>query len=162
MGLPTVSGAVLYDESFTANPLVFAGCLGLAPRGSHPAGPYTGDRCIVIGGKTGRDGLHGATFSSETLTHETGQVLGTAVQIGDPIVEKDVIEVVCVARDAGLYTAITDCGAGGLSSSVGELGRLLGVDVELAHVPPEVPGPAALGDLGERGAGTDGAGGRSG
>ncbi len=140
LGLPTVSGAVLYDESFTANPLVFAGCLGLAPRGSHPAGPYAGDLCIVIGGKTGRDGLHGATFSSETLTHETGQVLGTAVQIGDPIVEKDVIEVVCVARDAGLYTAITDCGAGGLSSAVGELGRVLGVDVELAHVPLKYAG----------------------
>jgi len=140
LGLPTVSGAILYDEGFTANPLVFAGCLGLAPIGSHPAGPRVGDLVIVIGGRTGRDGLHGATFSSESLTHETGQVAGTAVQIGDPIVEKDVIEVVCLARDAGLYSGITDCGAGGLSSAVGELGRELGVDVELADVPLKYPG----------------------
>lgn len=140
LGLPTVSGAVLYDESFTANPLVFAGCLGLAPKGSHPAGPQIDDLVVVIGGRTGRDGLHGATFSSESLTHETGELAGTAVQIGDPIVEKDVIEVVCLARDARLYSAITDCGAGGLSSAVGELGRALGVDVELADVPLKYPG----------------------
>jgi phosphoribosylformylglycinamidine synthase len=140
LGLPTVSGAILYDESFTANPLVFAGCLGLAPKGSHPTGPRVGDLVIVIGGRTGRDGLHGATFSSESLTHTTGQKAGAAVQIGDPITEKDVIEVVCLARDAGLYTGITDCGAGGLSSAVGELGRALGVDVDLADVPLKYPG----------------------
>ncbi len=140
LGLPTVSGAILYDEGFTANPLVFAGCVGLSPVGSHPAGPRAGDLVVVIGGRTGRDGLHGATFSSESLTHETGQVAGTAVQIGDPIVEKDVMEVVCLARDAGLYSGITDCGAGGLSSAVGELGRHLGVDVELAEVPLKYPG----------------------
>lgn len=140
LGLPTVSGAILYDEGFTANPLVFAGCLGLAPKGSHPLGPQPGDLVVVIGGRTGRDGLHGATFSSEELTHETGDIAGTAVQIGDPIVEKDVIEVVCLARDAHLYSAITDCGAGGLSSAVGELGRRLGVDVELAQVPLKYPG----------------------
>jgi phosphoribosylformylglycinamidine synthase II len=142
LGLPTVSGAILYDESFTSNPLVFVGCLGIAPKGAHPTGARAGDLIVVIGGRTGRDGLHGATFSSESLTHETGEVAGSAVQIGDPIVEKDVIEVVCQARDAGLYTAITDCGAGGLSSAVGELGRRLGVDVELSHVPLKYPGLA--------------------
>jgi phosphoribosylformylglycinamidine synthase len=138
--LPTVSGAILYDDGFTANPLVFAGCLGLAPKGVHPQGPRPGDLVFVVGGRTGRDGLHGATFSSEELTHETGEIAGAAVQIGDPIVEKDVMEVVCQARDAGLYTAITDCGAGGLSSAVGELGKTLGVDVELADVPLKYPG----------------------
>ena len=140
LGLPTVSGAVLYDESFTANPLVFVGCLGIAPIDSHPTSPQAGDLVIVIGGRTGRDGLHGATFSSESLTHETGQIAGTAVQIGDPITEKDVMEVVCQARDLKLYSAITDCGAGGLSSAVGELGSGIGVDVQLDDVPLKYPG----------------------
>jgi phosphoribosylformylglycinamidine synthase subunit PurSL len=140
LGLPTVSGAILYDESFTANPLVFVGCLGIAPIDSHPTAPQTGDLVVVIGGRTGRDGLHGATFSSESLTHETGQIAGTAVQIGDPITEKDVMEVVCQARDMRLYSAITDCGAGGLSSAVGELGSDIGVDVQLDDVPLKYPG----------------------
>ena len=140
LGLPTVSGAVLYDESFTANPLVFVGCLGIAPIDSHPTTPQAGDLVVVIGGRTGRDGLHGATFSSESLTHETGQIAGTAVQIGDPITEKDVMEVVCQARDLKLYSAITDCGAGGLSSAVGELGSDTGVDVQLDDVPLKYPG----------------------
>jgi len=140
LGLPTVSGGVLYDESFTANPLVFVGCLGIAPIDSHPTAPQAGDLVVVIGGRTGRDGLHGATFSSESLTHETGQTTGTAVQIGDPITEKDVMEVVCLARDLGLYTANTDCGAGGLSSAVGELGSETGVDVQLDDVPLKYPG----------------------
>ncbi len=140
LGLPTVSGAILYDESFTSNPLVFVGCLGIAPKGAHPTGARAGDLVIVIGGRTGRDGLHGATFSSEALTHETGEIAGSAVQIGDPIVEKDVLEVVCLARDQRLYSAITDCGAGGLSSAVGELGKELGVDVDLSEVPLKYAG----------------------
>ena len=140
LGLPTVSGAILYDGGFTANPLVYVGSLGIAPKGSHPTQAGAGDLVVVIGGRTGRDGLHGATFSSESLTHETGQVAGTAVQIGDPITEKDVMEVVCIARDLGLYSAITDCGAGGLSSAVGELGSDAGVDVQLDDVPLKYPG----------------------
>lgn len=140
LGLPTVSGALLYDQSFISNPLVFVGCLGIAPIDSHPTEPQAGDLVVVIGGRTGRDGLHGATFSSESLTHETGQIAGTAVQIGDPITEKDVMEVVCLARDLRLYTAITDCGAGGLSSAVGELGSKSGVDVQLDDVPLKYPG----------------------
>lgn len=140
LGLPTVSGAIFYDESYTANPLIYVGCLGIAPKGRHRRQPRPGDRIVVIGGRTGRDGLHGATFSSEALTHETGEVAGTAVQIGDPIVEKDVMEVVCIARDEGLYSAITDCGAGGLSSAVGEMGEHTGVEVQLEHVPLKYPG----------------------
>ncbi|HXF61589.1 MAG TPA: AIR synthase-related protein, partial [Caldilineaceae bacterium] len=89
---------------------------------------------------TGRDGLHGATFSSAELTHETADVAGSAVQIGDPITEKGLIELVEAARDEQLYHAITDCGAGGLSSAVGEMGKVLGVDVELTHVPLKYPG----------------------
>ncbi|HLF91162.1 MAG TPA: AIR synthase-related protein, partial [Anaerolineales bacterium] len=97
-------------------------------------------RIIVVGGRTGRDGLRGATFSSLTMDAQTGQVAGASVQIGDPITEKGTIEVVERARDAGLYNAITDCGAGGLSSAVGEMGEHLGAFVDLAKVPLKYAG----------------------
>ncbi len=134
MGIPTVSGAVVYDTGYIANPLVYCGCVGLAPAGSHPRDPRVGDRIVVLGGRTGRDGLRGATFSSAALTHETSEVAGASVQIGNPIVEKNVMEVVMAARDARLYHAITDCGAGGLSSAVGEMGAALGACVQLERV----------------------------
>lgn len=136
MGVPTVNGAVIYHPGYTSNPLVYCGCLGLAPAGAHVTRPRAGDRLIVIGGRTGRDGLRGATFSSLDLDSDTGAtaIASTAVQIGDPIVEKDVTEVVVAARDAGLYHAITDCGAGGLSSAIGEMVQEMGGEVELSRV----------------------------
>jgi phosphoribosylformylglycinamidine synthase len=140
LGLPTVNGAVLYDEGYLGNPLVFCGCAGLLPTGSHPTAAQVGDHVVVLGGRTGRDGLHGATFSSAELTHDTSETAGSAVQIGDPITEKGLIELIEAARDAGLYSAITDCGAGGLSSAVGEMGEALGVDVELTNVTLKYPG----------------------
>jgi phosphoribosylformylglycinamidine synthase subunit PurSL len=140
MGIPTVSGAILYDRDYTANPLVYCGCIGLAPKGVHRHDPQPGDLCVSLGGRTGRDGLHGATFSSAELTHETGATVGSVVQIGDPIVEKAVLEAVMIARDEGLYTAITDCGAGGFSSAAGEMGRRVGVDVDLRDVQLKYPG----------------------
>jgi len=140
MGIPTVSGAILYDSGYTANPLVYCGCLGIAPAGRHPRSPRPGDLCVALGGRTGRDGLHGATFSSAELTHETGQTVGSVVQIGDPITEKALLEAVLRARDEGLYTAITDCGAGGFASAAGEMGREVGVEVELGDVPLKYPG----------------------
>jgi len=140
MGIPTVNGAILYDPGYTANPLVFCGCVGLAPRGSHRRAPQPGDLVVALGGRTGRDGLHGATFSSAALAHETAQTVGSVVQIGDPITEKALLEVVMIARDEGLYTAITDCGAGGFSSAVGEMGRETGVEVDLSVVPLKYPG----------------------
>ncbi|BCX04860.1 MAG: phosphoribosylformylglycinamidine synthase subunit PurL [Candidatus Roseilinea sp.] len=142
MGIPTVSGAIVYDEGYIANPLVYCGCVGIAPANAHPRAPRVGDRIIVLGGRTGRDGLRGATFSSAALTHETGDVAGASVQIGNPIVEKNVLEVVMAARDAKLYHAITDCGAGGLSSAVGEMGSELGVRVQLERVPLKYAGLA--------------------
>jgi phosphoribosylformylglycinamidine synthase len=140
LGLPTVNGAVIYDIGYLGNPLVFCGCAGLLPVGSHPTTPQAGDLVVVVGGRTGRDGLHGATFSSAELTHDTGETVGSAVQIGDPITEKGLIELIEAARDAALYSAITDCGAGGLSSAVGEMGEELGVDVELTNVTLKYPG----------------------
>ncbi len=140
LGLPTVNGAILYHPGYTANPLVYCGCVGIGPKDSHPRDPQPGDRVIIIGGKTGRDGIRGATFSSLTMDAQTGEVAGASVQIGDPITEKGVIEVVERARDEKLYNAITDCGAGGLSSAVGEMSENLGVKVDLATVPLKYPG----------------------
>ncbi len=140
LGLPTVAGAVLYDKGYLGNPLVFCGSIGIAPRDSHPTDPQVGDLIVALGGRTGRDGIHGATFSSAELAHDTAVVTGSAVQIGDPITEKGVLEMIEHARDAKLYTAITDCGAGGFSSAVGEMGEKLGAEVDLANVPLKYPG----------------------
>ncbi|GMU55195.1 MAG: phosphoribosylformylglycinamidine synthase subunit PurL [Candidatus Xenobia bacterium] len=140
MGLPTVNGAVLYHPGYAANPLVYCGCLGIAPRGSHPREPQTGDRVVLLGGHTGRDGLRGATFSSMTLEQDSAQLAGASVQIGHPIMEKGLLDVLWRARDRRLYTAITDCGAGGLSSAVGEMASGVGADVELEHVRLKYPG----------------------
>ncbi len=140
MGIPTVSGAVLYDRGYVANPLIYCGCVGLARKGQHRRDPQPGDLCVALGGRTGRDGLHGATFSSAELTHATGQTVGSVVQIGDPITEKAMMEAVIRARDEELYHAITDCGAGGFSSAAGEMGRDSGVEVELSDVPLKYPG----------------------
>jgi phosphoribosylformylglycinamidine synthase len=142
IGIPTVNGAILYDAGFTANPLVFCGCVGLAPKGRHIKSPSPGDRLIVLGGRTGRDGLRGATFSSMTMDAQTGVVSGASVQIGDPITEKGLIDVIMCARDRGLYTDITDCGAGGLSSAVGEMTSRIGGEVDLAKVLLKYPGLA--------------------
>jgi len=142
IGIPTVNGAILYDEGYTANPLVFCGCVGIAPKGKHRKAPQVGDRIIVLGGRTGRDGLRGATFSSMTMDAQTGEVSGASVQIGDPITEKGLIDVIVRARDLELYNDITDCGAGGLSSAVGEMASKLGCDVELTNVRLKYPGLA--------------------
>jgi phosphoribosylformylglycinamidine synthase subunit PurSL len=138
IGLPTVAGAVLYDQEFTTNPLVFCGCIGRAADREPANGPYPGDRIIVIGGATGRDGIRGATFSSAAMDASTGEVAGASVQIGDPVTEKLLIDVLDGAE--GLWTAITDCGAGGLSSAIGEMAEVLGADVELDAVPLKYPG----------------------
>ena len=140
IGVPNLAGAIVHDPSYTTTPLVFAGCLGVLPRGSHPTAPVAGDFVMVLGGAVGRDGVGGATFSSQSMGAETAEVAGSSVQIGDPVVEKGLIDLVLAARDAGLYNAITDCGAGGLSSAVGEMAGQLGAEVDLAKVPRKYPG----------------------
>ena len=140
MGIPTVNGAILYDPGYTANPLVFCGCLGILPHGSHRTEPAAGDLVVVMGGRTGRDGLRGATFSSMEMDHQTGEIASSSVQIGHPIHEKQTLEAILIARDEGLYSAITDCGAGGLSSAVGEMGATLGATVHLERAPLKYPG----------------------
>ncbi len=140
MGIPTLAGAIHYDPGYTANPLVFCGCVGLLPAGSHPARAQVGDLIVCVGGRTGRDGLRGATFSSRGITHESALRDGSAVQIGQPICEKQLTEAILQARDARLYSAITDCGAGGLSSAIGEMARDLGAEIHLDRVPLKYPG----------------------
>ncbi len=140
MGIPTVNGAIFYHPGYTANPLVFCGCVGILPHDSHSTQAQPGDLIVAIGGRTGRDGLHGATFSSMEMDLTTSKTLGSAVQIGHPINEKQVQEVVLRARDEHLYTAITDCGAGGLSSAVGEMASATGARVQLEAVPLKYPG----------------------
>jgi len=141
LGIPTLNGAILFDERYLANPLVFCGTLGLMPRELSQRGQQQpGDMVVLVGGRTGRDGIHGVTFASEQLTQESSDTAFSAVQIGNPIVEKKMIDVLLQARDRGLYSRITDCGGGGLSSAVGEMGADSGVRVDLDKVPLKYAG----------------------
>ena len=140
VGIPTVNGAVCFDERYLANPLVFCGTVGLIPVNRTMKRPVAGDHIVLVGGRTGRDGIHGATFSSLELTAESEEVSGGAVQIGNAITEKKMLDVIVEARDRGLYHAITDCGAGGLSSAVGEMAANLGAQVHLERVPLKYAG----------------------
>jgi phosphoribosylformylglycinamidine synthase len=140
MGIPTVNGAVLFDDRYLANPLVFCGTVGVMPVGCETKEVRAGDLIVAVGGRTGRDGIHGATFSSLGLSAESEQVSGGAVQIGNAIVEKKVMDVLLQARDRRLYRAVTDCGAGGFSSAVGEMGAELGAEVHLDRAPLKYEG----------------------
>jgi len=140
MGIPTVNGAIYFDPGYLGNPLVYCGNVGLLPRDKSFKNPRPGDHVVVIGGRTGRDGIHGATFSSAELTSESESLSGGAVQIGNAITEKMLLDVLLVARDRGLYTAVTDCGAGGFSSAVGEMGEEIGAEVDLEKAPLKYEG----------------------
>ncbi|HEV3436249.1 MAG TPA: AIR synthase-related protein, partial [Gemmata sp.] len=140
MGIPTVNGAIVFDERYLANPLVFCGTIGLLPKGKDAKAARPLDLIVAVGGRTGRDGIHGATFSSLELTHESETVSGGAVQIGNAITEKKVQDVIIQARDLGLFSAITDCGAGGFSSAVGEMAAEIGATVTLEKAPLKYEG----------------------
>ena len=138
-GIPTVNGAIIFDDRYLGKPLVYCGTVGIMPRRlpdgreSHDKTPTPGDVVYMVGGRVGSDGIHGATFSSLELTEESPS---SAVQIGDPITQKKMIDMILEARDVGLIQVITDNGAGGLSSSVGEMAELTGgADLDLAVVP---------------------------
>jgi phosphoribosylformylglycinamidine synthase len=140
IGIPTINGAVCFDERYLGNPLVYCGTVGLIPVGRAHKEVKPGDLIVALGGRTGRDGIHGATFSSVELTSESEKISGGAVQIGNAIAEKKLLDVVLQARDRGLYHAITDCGAGGFSSAVGEMGEKLGAVVHLDRAPLKYEG----------------------
>ncbi|XVJ58264.1 MAG: phosphoribosylformylglycinamidine synthase [Tepidisphaera sp.] len=141
MGIPTVSGGVFFDSRHVGNPLVFAGCIGMIPRHLIKGKAQPGDRIIALGGRTGRDGVHGATFSSAELGSNASTEFAHAVQIGNAIEEKRVLDAIMRARDAGpLYNGMTDCGAGGFSSAVGEMGGEIGAEVHLERAPLKYAG----------------------
>ena len=144
-GVPDMNGAIVFDERYAGKPLVFCGTGGIMPAevAGHPSHEKTanpGDLIVMVGGRIGKDGIHGATFSSEEL-HESSPA--GAVQIGDPITQKKMVDFLLEARDAGLYTCITDNGAGGLSCSVGEMARYCGgCELRLDSAPLKYPGLA--------------------
>ncbi len=140
MGIPTVNGAVYFDTRYLGNPLVYCGNVGLLPHDKAFGKAQPHDFIVAMGGRTGRDGIHGATFSSAELTSESETLSGGAVQIGNAIEEKRVQDVLLAARDRGLFTAVTDCGAGGFSSAVGEMGEEIGAEVWLDRAPLKYEG----------------------
>ncbi|MCC6446943.1 MAG: phosphoribosylformylglycinamidine synthase subunit PurL [Armatimonadetes bacterium] len=141
MGIPTVNGAILFDERYVGNPLVYCGNLGLMPKDCAQRGQQKpGDLVVLVGGRTGRDGIHGATFSSGDLSEESEVISSGSVQIGNAITEKKMVDTLLQARDRKLYSRITDVGGGGLSSAVGEMGADTGVKVYLERVPLKYAG----------------------
>jgi phosphoribosylformylglycinamidine synthase subunit PurSL len=140
MGIPTVNGAVYFDPRYLGNPLVYCGNAGLLPVDKVDKRALPGDWIVTVGGRTGRDGIHGATFSSAELTSESETISGGSVQIGNAVTEKMVLDVLLQARTEGLYSAVTDCGAGGFSSAVGEMGEELGAEVWLERAPLKYDG----------------------
>ncbi len=140
MGIPTSNGAIFFDERYVGNPLVFCGTVGVMPRSMVEKKVRRGDLVLVAGGRTGRDGIHGVTFASVELHEESERISAGAVQIGNPIEEKKLLDAQLRARDLGLYDAVTDCGGGGLSSAIGEMGEDLGVCVDLERIPLKYAG----------------------
>jgi phosphoribosylformylglycinamidine synthase len=136
VGIPTNNGSIHFHPDFRAKPTVAVGSFGLIKKSKAKKGePKSGDLIITLGGKTGRDGIHGATFSSGEMTAKTTTVSGSAVQIGNAIEGKRVIDLVLSLSQKGLIRAVTDCGAGGYSSAIGEMGRITGAEVHLEKVP---------------------------
>lgn len=142
-GIPTVNGGFYYDLSYAGKPLVYCGTIGvlphkIGPHHSHEKNQRPGDLVVMVGGRIGKDGIHGATFSSEELKEGTPS---TVVQIGDPLTQKRMTDFLLKARDLNLYTSITDNGAGGLSSSVGEMaGTTNGATIDVGLAPVKYPG----------------------
>ncbi|MEF3279846.1 MAG: phosphoribosylformylglycinamidine synthase subunit PurL [Elusimicrobiota bacterium] len=131
MGIPTASGSIFFDDDYLYNPLVYVGCTGIIPKDKINKKVLPGNLIFVLGGATGRDGIGGATFSSSDIDEKTSS---SHVQIGHAINEKKLLDVLLKARDLGLYNAVTDCGAGGFSSAVGELASNCGAEVRLENV----------------------------
>ncbi|MEM3579493.1 MAG: phosphoribosylformylglycinamidine synthase subunit PurL [Candidatus Bathyarchaeia archaeon] len=144
MGIPTVNGAIYFDESYTGNVVVYCGCIGLLPLKKFKRNAKPGDVLVLAGGKTGRDGIHGVTFASAELTEKSEEVSRPAVQIANPIEEEKLKRAIIEIRDLELASAITDLGGGGLSSAVGESAKKFGCGaiVELDKVPLKYAGLA--------------------
>jgi len=144
MGIPTVNGAIYFDDSYVGNVVVYCGCVGLLPLKKFKRNAKANDIIVLAGGKTGRDGIHGVTFASAELTEKSEEVSRPAVQIANPIEEEKLKRAIIEIRDRELASAITDLGGGGLSSAVGETANRFGCGafVELDKVPLKYPGLA--------------------
>ncbi|MCL2432336.1 phosphoribosylformylglycinamidine synthase subunit PurL [Candidatus Bathycorpusculum sp.] len=144
MGIPTVNGAIYFDESYTGNVTVYCGCVGLLPLSKYAKNAQVGHIIVLAGGKTGRDGIHGVTFASAELTEKSEEIARPAVQIANPIEEEKLKRAIIEIRDRQLGSAITDIGGGGLSSAVGETAERFGcgVKVNLETVPLKYQGLA--------------------
>ncbi len=140
MGIPTVNGAIQFDDTYIYNPLVFCGTAGVIPSKDIPKEMLANLQIVAVGGRTGRDGLKGATFSSASLTADSHEEDKSAVQIGNPIEEKKVLDFILEAREQGLIVFITDCGAGGFSSAAGEMLSETGGELFLERAPLKEPG----------------------
>ncbi|MFA5333381.1 MAG: AIR synthase-related protein [Candidatus Nanoarchaeia archaeon] len=138
-GIPTNVGGMYMHSSYRGKPLVYVGTSGIIPTNKIEKKANPGDLIVVIGGRVGADGVHGATFSSEALTSGSP---ATAVQIGDAITQKKLSDsLLKEARDLEFYTSITDNGAGGLSCSVAEMAQESGgFTVNLNKVPLKYAG----------------------
>ena len=141
MGIPTNNGSIHFHEDFRARPTVFVGAYGIMPKKYAKKGEAKlGDLIVVLGGRTGRDGIHGATFSSGEMTEKTKEVNATAVQIGNAIEEKRMFDALLEARDEDLIRVVQDVGGGGFSSAIGEIGENLGVSVDMKKAPLKYQG----------------------
>lgn len=141
MGIPTNNGSLHFHQDFRAKPTIIVGAYGIMPVDRCQKGaPKVGDLVVCVGGRTGRDGIHGATFSSGAMTDRTISVNSSAVQIGHPIEEKRMSDAILRARDEDLIRAITDCGAGGFASAVGEMGKETGAKIALDKAPLKYTG----------------------
>ncbi|MBU0527000.1 phosphoribosylformylglycinamidine synthase subunit PurL [Candidatus Micrarchaeota archaeon] len=143
MGIPTVNGSIVFEKDYSCRPLVYAGTIGILP--TQINGRRTSEKIIepgylavVLGGRVGKDGIHGATFSSMQIDQNVPQ---SVVQIGDPITQKKTLDCIIEARDKRLFEAITDNGAGGLSSSIGEMAEFSnGCEIYLDKCPLKYSG----------------------
>jgi phosphoribosylformylglycinamidine synthase II len=144
MGIPTVNGAIYFDESYVGNVVVYCGCVGILPKNAYIKNTKPNDIAVLAGGRTGRDGIHGVTFASLELTKESEKVSRSAVQIANPIEEEKLKRAIITIRDQKLASSITDLGGGGLSSATGETAHKAkcGVHIQLDKVPLKYPGMA--------------------
>ncbi len=141
MGIPTVNGSLSFASKYRAKPVVLVGAVGVLPKKYVlKKNLHKGDLIVTVGGKTGRDGIHGATFSSGEMTKKTEMDAQSAVQIGNPIEEKRMFDALLVARDKNLLKFITDCGGGGYSSAIGELAKDVGLKIDLSQIPLKYEG----------------------
>lgn len=157
IGVPTVNGSITFHNSYLAKPLVYCGGIGIIPREikrkkTHEKKAQPGERIVVVGGGVGKDGIHGATFSSTSLHQD---IPSSVVQRGDPFTQKKMQDLLLEARDNGLYTSITDNGAGGLSCSVGEMaqesnGCIVNLEKALTKYPGLLPWEIWLSESQER------------